>query len=144
MAPPPSETPTPTEGDQPRSQKDEITKAPTPSEANQAGTGTGKEEGTQAPAPTEGDQPGSQEQQNLRDASDSSGKPYGNTMKDGRTLKGMMKDKIEQAEKGGKNRTMLGDPTSLKAETTDRKDDPVDHDNGPEGQKGSSQRKSKL
>ena len=56
-----------------------------------------------------------------------------------------MKDKIEQAEKGkGENRTMIGDPTSLKSETTDSNEDPVDHDNGPQGDKGSSQRKSKL
>jgi hypothetical protein len=46
----------------------------------------------------------------------------------GTTLKELAKAKIEDGEQ---NRTMLGDPVSLKAETS--KQQPVDHDNGPRG-----------
>ena len=101
------------------------------------------ETNAKAPAPTEGDLPESDGSSNNREPPSSSGGPYGTTMKDGRTLKGMMKDKIEQAEKGkGENPTLLGDPTSLKAETTEK--DPVDHDNGPSDSQGSKRRDSKL
>lgn len=41
------------------------------------------------------------------------------------------------------NPTMLGDPVSLKAEKTSG-GDPVDHDNGPGGERGSGKRDSKL
>ena len=92
-------------------------------------------------APTEGERPSQDSTSDTKDAQSSSGEGYGKTMKDGRTLKGMMKDKIEQAEKGEGNPTMLGDPTSLKAETS-KGDDPVDHDNGPSGGPGSGQRRS--
>ena len=101
------------------------------------------EKSTIAPAPTEGDLPESDDSNNTQNPPSSSGGPYGSTMKDGRTLKGMMKDKIEQASKGkGENPTLLGDPTSLKAETTER--DPVDHDNGPGDGQGSKRKDSKL
>ena len=103
------------------------------------------EENVQAPTPTEGDQSESDKEGNHREPPSSSGGSYGSTMKDGRTLKGMMKDKIEQAEKNkGENPTLLGDPTSLKSETTTAKEDPTDHDNGPSGDSGSKQRRSKL
>lgn len=49
--------------------------------------------------------------------------------KGGETLKEKMENKIQKNEKGDQNETMLGDPVSLKAETS--KKDPVDHDNGP-------------
>ncbi|KAF2092150.1 hypothetical protein K490DRAFT_53295 [Saccharata proteae CBS 121410] len=45
-------------------------------------------------------------------------------------------------EKGDVNRTMLGDPTSLKAETTERQ--PVDHDNGPSDEPQTKRDGSKL
>ncbi|KAK8221712.1 hypothetical protein BKA81DRAFT_352731 [Phyllosticta paracitricarpa] len=41
------------------------------------------------------------------------------------------------------NKTMLGDPVSLKAEKGNHRD-PVDHDNGPSGSPGASQRMSRL
>ena len=107
------------------------------------------EESNKVPTPTEADVSEQEQSSNTpsdtREPPSSSGSPYGDKLKGGRTLKGMMKDKIEQAEKGkGKNPTMLGDPTSLKAESTDSKEDPTDHDNGPSDGKGSVQRNSKL
>ncbi|KAK8199118.1 hypothetical protein IWZ00DRAFT_484310 [Phyllosticta capitalensis] len=48
-----------------------------------------------------------------------------------------------QATPSKTNKTMLGDPVSLKAEKGNHRD-PVDHDNGPSGNPGASQRMSRL
>jgi hypothetical protein len=74
-------------------------------------------------SPTENDRPNKQKQEVQAPAPtaqdlDKSSSP-GN--KDKRSLKELAQQNLEEAKKG--NKTMLGDPTSLKAETADR--DPV-------------------
>jgi hypothetical protein len=53
-------------------------------------------------------------------------------LRQGKTLKGMMRENIEKTESGDTNRTMLGDPVSLKAEMSKTPKDQI-HDNGPSG-----------
>jgi hypothetical protein len=54
-------------------------------------------------------------------------------LREGKTLKGMMREDIEKTESWDTNRTMLGDPpVSLKAEMSKMPDDQI-HDNGPSG-----------
>jgi hypothetical protein len=68
-------------------------------------------------------------------------------LREGKTLKGMMREDIEKTESGDTNRTMLGDPVSLKAEMSETPKDQI-HDNGPSGKEGeeakTEKRDSKL
>ncbi|KAK3941003.1 hypothetical protein QBC46DRAFT_383831 [Diplogelasinospora grovesii] len=99
-----------------------------------------------APTPDDTDDPGMPK--TVRTPPPSSGGSHEEKkLKGGHFVRGMMTDNIRQgqaknlAQKKGK--TLEGDATSLKAETTIGQD-PVDHDNGPSGSRGAGQRKSKL
>lgn len=63
------------------------------------------------------------------------------TIEEGKTLRGMKKDGSQQPE-GGENKTLMGDPTSLKAETSSGKGG--QGDNGPSRDKQTKRDGSKL
>jgi hypothetical protein len=51
-------------------------------------------------------------------------------LRESKTLKGVMREDIEKTESGHNNRTMLGNPVSLKAEMSKTPKDQI-HNNGP-------------
>jgi hypothetical protein len=79
--------------------------------------------------------------------SSSAGSHEEKKLREGKALKGTMREDIEKTESGDTNRTMLRDPVILKAEMSKTPKDQI-HDNGPSGKEReeakTERRESKL